>query len=169
MFTEKIRLDIVDSVDKKDSIELGYVDVEPLFNSDTRLSTATAIYNLGMAVASLTKSRGDNVSTSGNITLNSDTATVDVDSQYPIVGKCSFNVSDLSLGSPANEYWKSISLKVDANPLFNSDTQIAYLTQLDSFGNGFCGLSDGKLGDGLQFNSARVADENNISGIVEGE
>lgn len=167
MFIEKIRLKITDSTEKTDYDELGYVDVEPLFNSDTRLSTATAIYNLGTAITSLKKNmRFDDVLTSGNITLNSDTATADVDSQYPIVGKCSFNMSDLSSGSAIDEYWKSIGLTVDATPLFNSDTQITYLTQLNDFGNGFCDLIEGKLGDGLQFNMARVADEISINGII---
>lgn len=166
MLIEKIKLDVVDALAKKDSIELGYVDVEPLFNSDTRSATATQFYNLGLAIANLSKSTYDDVLTSGNITLNSETATADVDSQYSIKGRCSFNVSDLSSSSPANEYWKSIGLNVDATPLFNSDTQVAYLTALNNFGQGFCGLSDGKLGDGLQFNEARVEDEIDINFII---
>lgn len=163
---EKIKLDVLDALARKDSIELGYVDVEPLYNSDTRSTTATKFYNFGLAIANLSKSTYDDILTSGNIVLNSDTATADVDSQYSIQGRCSFNVSDLSSESPANEYWKSIGLTVDATPLFNSDTQITYLTELNDFGNGFCGLCEGKLGDGLQFNAARVADEISINGII---
>lgn len=167
MLIEKIKLDVVDALAKKDSIELGYVDVEPLYDSDTRSATATAFYNLGLAIANLSKSTYDNVLTTGNIILNSDTATADVDSQYSIQGRCSLNISDLSSESPVNEYWKTIGgLNVDATPLFNSDTQIAYLTQLNSFGNGFCGLSKGTLGDGVQFNAARVEDEIDINLII---
>lgn len=166
MLIGKIKLDIIDALENKDSVEIGYVDAEPLYNSATRLSTATQIYNLGLAISNLSKSTYDNVLISDNIELNSETATSEVSSELSIRGKCSFNVSDLFSGSPLNAYWKSIGLNVDATPLFNSETQIAYLTQVNNFGNGFCDLSDGKQGDGLQFNEARVADEIDINAII---
>ena len=166
LITEKIKLSLQDSLGKKDLAELGYVDVEPIYNSSTRLTTATNFYNLGIALANLSKSTYDNVLVSGNIKLNSDTATADVGSEYLIRGKCSFNISDLVTGEPVNEYWKTTGLNVDATPLFNSDTQVAYLTAVNDFGQGYCGLCKGQHGDGLQFNEARVADEIDINTII---
>ena len=164
---EKLRLEIRDSLQNKDLVEIGYVDSNLLYESATRLATATQIYNLGMAIAALSNSTYKDVYGSGYIELNSETATIDVDpSQYLLQGKCSFNVSDLNYGTPANEYWKSIGLNVDATPLFNSETQVAYLTQVDNFGQGFCNLSNGKLDGGLQFNEARISDEFDINAII---
>lgn len=149
----KINVQMLSPFGDKENFDACYINAEELLDSETRLSTAQAVDSYGKALASLSKSTFNKVTVGCEIPINSETA---VSSSLPsdthIIGSLSFNLSDLSYGEPTNDYDKATGMKADITPLFNSETQITFLEQMDGLGNGYCSLSSDK-----QFNSAKIS------------
>lgn len=140
--------------DDIENFEAGYIDFAKFLNSETKLSTASAVDEYGRALSSLSKDTYNDVTISCEIPIDSSTATSSsLSTETFITGTASFNISSLSGGGePMNDYWKSTGMKIDATPLFASDTQVAYLQSVSEFGNGYCDLSDD-----LQYNAAKIS------------
>lgn len=149
----KINVQMLSPLGDKESFDACYVDASKFLNSETRLSTALAVDAYGRAIASLSKDTYDDTTVACEIPINSETAVSSaLASETHVIGTLSFNVSDLSGGEPVNNYDKSTGMKADATALFDSDTQITFLEQMDGLGNGYCSLSTDR-----QFNSAKIS------------
>lgn len=150
----KINITMRSPFDDKENFEAGYIDSAKFLNSETSLSIATAVDAYGRALSSLSKDTYYDSTVSCEIPIDSSTATSSsLSTETFITGTASFNISDLSGGGePMNDYWKSTGMKIDATPLFASDTQVAYLNSVSAFGNGYCELSDD-----LQYNAAKIS------------
>ena len=150
----KINIQMLSPFGDKENFEAGYIDSAKFLNSETSLSTAQAVDAYGRALAYLSKDTYDNTTVSCEIPIDSSTATSSsLSTDTEITGTVSFNISSLSGGGePMNDFWKSTGMKIDATPLFRSDTQIAFLSEMDQFGSGYCSLSSN-----LQYNSAKLS------------
>lgn len=150
----KINVEMRSPFDDKENFEAGFIDSAKFLNSETTLSIAAAVDAYGRALSSLSKDTYYDTTVSCEIPIDSSTAvSSSLSTDTFITGTASFNISSLSGGGePINDYWKSTGMKIDATPLFRSDTQVAYLAEMIQFGNGYCSLSSD-----LQYNAAKIS------------
>ena len=147
----KINVGMVSPLGDKENFDALCVDGENLLSSETRLDMATVIDAYGRALAGLSKDSYDDTTVKFDIPLDSETATVEVSSDTRVIGNLNLKVGDINSGEVSNGYWKYIGTNADVTALFNSETQIAFLEQLQTFGGSYCSLSAGSYGDGLSY------------------
>ena len=140
-----------DSFGNKENFDALYIDAESLLDSETRLAVSTAVDTYGRALSGLSKDTFEDSTVKFDLPIDSETAKIPVNPENHIIGNLNLKVGDISGSDVVSHYWKYIGTNADVSNLFNSDTQITFLTQVQNFADGYCSLSSGKQGDGLSY------------------
>lgn len=151
MILGKINVSMSDYNGNKENFDALYIDAEKLLDSETRLSTATTVDSYGRALCSLSKDSFYDTTVKFDLSIDSETATISINPENEVIGNLNLRVGDKVGSDIVSHYWKYIGTNANVTDLFISDTQVAFLTQLQNFGNGYCDLFEGKLGDGLAY------------------
>ena len=151
MVVGKINVDMLSPYGDKENFDALYVDGEKLLDSETRLATATAVDSYGRALADLSKDTYSDTTVKFDVPLDSETATIEINSDIHVIGNLNLRVGDVSGTEVVSHYWKYIGTNADVSNLFNSETQVTFMNQLQTFADSYCSLSGGKYGDGLDY------------------